>query len=743
MRRWRRTVGISVAAVLAATPAGAANWSHFGGDAGRSGAQVVDQGGVPADFLYSRTGLADRDVRTSVVTSAGQPADQRLAYGTEDGVILLRVLLTGAPVGPIGGTDLGADPFPFGSSGSASFVETSTGSSLGQVFSVHNELYSGGAIGLELAQIDEASGNVRDFFADDSRRDLALAGTDGYRIQSAPLLTAPDGNGNRSLFFVAEQRDGTDTNGDGLPDVTIARLFKIDVTNPTSPDAGVGGVQSTGDLNVNNEASPTLVYLNDANGVPTAYVAVATTDGVRTYSVAGLAAGPVAAGLGGVVRTPSVPVAPNGTTPGSPGSGATRSPAIYAASAALGASQVHRLTQAGNEQVLTVASSPAVAGEAAPALALSPDGQRVLLSTSRNLYGLRSSDLAVAARFSATDDLEAGTTGFSRTTAATTGGVAFIVTDGGQQLALDVETLQPVGDELFVPARAAEGSLASFGQPAISRRFLQITTDRGLFVYGLRQAAPPTGYWLAASDGGIFTYGDAEFFGSTGDIRLNRPIVTMSATPTRQGYWLAATDGGIFAFGDAGFFGSTGDLKLNSPVVGMVPTRSGQGYWLVAADGGIFSFGDAEFFGSTGDIKLNKPIVGMAASTTGEGYYLVASDGGIFAFGDAEFLGSTGDIRLNSPIVGMARVPAGDGYWLVAADGGVFAFGRRAGFFGSTGDIRLNSPIVGLTASATGQGYLFTAADGGVFVFGDAPFLGAAAELGRLNRPVVTIAAKP
>jgi hypothetical protein len=32
-----------------------------------------------------------------------------------------------------------------------------------------------------------------------------------------------------------------------------------------------------------------------------------------------------------------------------------------------------------------------------------------------------------------------------------------------------------------------------------------------------------------------------------------------------------ATDGGIFAFGDAGFFGSTGAIKLNQPMVGMAP----------------------------------------------------------------------------------------------------------------------------------------------------------------------------
>ncbi|HKY78306.1 MAG TPA: hypothetical protein VJS45_19380, partial [Acidimicrobiia bacterium] len=78
------------------------------------------------------------------------------------------------------------------------------------------------------------------------------------------------------------------------------------------------------------------------------------------------------------------------------------------------------------------------------------------------------------------------------------------------------------------------------------------------------------------------------------------------------GYWMVAADGGIFSYGSARFLGSTGDLRLNQPIVGMAPTPSGGGYWLVASDGGMFSFGDARFFGSTGAMRLNKPIVGMA-----------------------------------------------------------------------------------------------------------------------------------
>ena len=43
----------------------------------------------------------------------------------------------------------------------------------------------------------------------------------------------------------------------------------------------------------------------------------------------------------------------------------------------------------------------------------------------------------------------------------------------------------------------------------------------------------------------------------------------MAAPPGGGGYWLVARDGGIFTFGDAGFRGSTGAIRLNRPVIGM------------------------------------------------------------------------------------------------------------------------------------------------------------------------------
>ena len=155
------------------------------------------------------------------------------------------------------------------------------------------------------------------------------------------------------------------------------------------------------------------------------------------------------------------------------------------------------------------------------------------------------------------------------------------------------------------------------------------------FTLGSQPSGGVGGYWIDAADGGVFSFGNAQFYGSTGGIRLNQPVVGMATTHDAGGYWEVASDGGVFSFGDAQFHGSTGSIRLNKPVVGMAVTPDGGGYWLVASDGGIFAFGDAQFFGSTGSITLNKPVIGMVPTHDGLGYWLVASDGGIFAYGDA------------------------------------------------------------------------------------------------------------
>lgn len=42
---------------------------------------------------------------------------------------------------------------------------------------------------------------------------------------------------------------------------------------------------------------------------------------------------------------------------------------------------------------------------------------------------------------------------------------------------------------------------------------------------------PPQGYWMTGSDGGVFTYGDAQFHGSAAKMHLAAPIVASAGVP--------------------------------------------------------------------------------------------------------------------------------------------------------------------------------------------------------------------
>jgi hypothetical protein len=254
--------------------------------------------------------------------------------------------------------------------------------------------------------------------------------------------------------------------------------------------------------------------------------------------------------------------------------------------------------------------------------------------------------------------------------------------------------------------------------------------------------AKTQGYTLVGADGGIYNFGTSQFKGSTGDLKLNQPVIGLANKRGGTGYWLVAKDGGIFTFGDAEFFGSTGDKKLNAPILGMEATPSGKGYWLFAADGGIFTFGDAAFYGSTGDMKLNAPAVGLAVNDKGDGYWLVAQDGGIFSFGNVPFHGSTGSMKLNQPVFDMTPTAGDKGYWLVAKDGGIFSFGDASDKFYGSAVGATSATVIGIGATPTFNGYWIADSAGGVFPFGDARALGD--RRGQTNNaPIVGFATVP
>jgi len=244
--------------------------------------------------------------------------------------------------------------------------------------------------------------------------------------------------------------------------------------------------------------------------------------------------------------------------------------------------------------------------------------------------------------------------------------------------------------------------------------------------------APPTyGYWLVGSDGGIFTFGSAQFYGSTGNIRLQRPVVGISPTANKAGYWLVASDGGIFAFGNAGYYGSIPGAglapagsrlphSLNAPIVGMVPSSDGGGYFMVASDGGVFAFGDARFEGSCpGMGGCSGAAVAVVPDATGNGYWLVTQTGSVYAFGDARFYGAPGN--QGSPVTSAVRTADGGGYWILLADGGVHAYGDAVGRGGPVGSVGGFNPASAIFSDADGAGYWVASAAGAVFPYGDAP----------------------
>ena len=260
-------------------------------------------------------------------------------------------------------------------------------------------------------------------------------------------------------------------------------------------------------------------------------------------------------------------------------------------------------------------------------------------------------------------------------------------------------------------------------------------------------AVVPHGYWLVGADGGIFTFGSAQFHGSTGNLVLQRPVVGITPTTDRAGYWLVATDGGLFAFGDAGYHGSIPGLgiapagtpgaaqSLNAPIVGMVPSTDGQGYFMVAADGGVFAFGDARYAGSCPGIGgCSGAAVDVMPDATGNGYWLVTATGNVYAFGDAPNLGSPGS--QGSVVTSAVRTPSGKGYWVLFADGTVTSFGDAVTLGAPVGQVGGSNPATAIFTTASGKGYWVSAANGAVFNYGDAPNDGGMSG-SALNAPII------
>ncbi|MBI2169543.1 MAG: SpoIID/LytB domain-containing protein [Actinobacteria bacterium] len=260
------------------------------------------------------------------------------------------------------------------------------------------------------------------------------------------------------------------------------------------------------------------------------------------------------------------------------------------------------------------------------------------------------------------------------------------------------------------------------------------------------------GYWVLDNQGGVFSFGAAEFLGSVPQLRNqgvrigNSQIVDVEPMSGGNGYWVLDRAGGIFSFGQARFHGSIPQLREQgvrvgaADVIDIASTPSGNGYWLLDGVGGMFAFGDANFYGSIPQlreqgVKIGRAnIVDMTATSDGAGYLMIDDVGGVFAFGSAQFYGSIPSLRNSGVQIGQAQIvgvaTTNGGYWMIDSKGGVFAFGS-APFQGSLPGAGISARAAGIAPTKTGGGYLIVTADNGdVHPFGDAPDFGGVPDTG-------------
>ena len=171
------------------------------------------------------------------------------------------------------------------------------------------------------------------------------------------------------------------------------------------------------------------------------------------------------------------------------------------------------------------AGVPIAVGLGPVGIAITPNGKTAYAADGRDVWPI---DLATR---------KVGTAIYVRTAtwiAITPDGTTAYVLGGGLSLSRAVVT----------PIDLATGTAGAEIRVGHHPHGIVITPGRG--------PVAKRGYYLVASDGGVFTFGDARFYGSLGGQHLNRPIVGMAVTPDGGGYWLVASDGGVFSFGDRG-----------------------------------------------------------------------------------------------------------------------------------------------------------------------------------------------
>ena len=251
----------------------------------------------------------------------------------------------------------------------------------------------------------------------------------------------------------------------------------------------------------------------------------------------------------------------------------------------------------------------------------------------------------------------------------------------------------------------SDGGIFTFGSALFHGSTGSLVLQRP--VVGIVPTKDDGGYWLDASDGGVFAFGDTQFYGSIPGLglhpagsglpnSLNAPIVGMVPSNDDGGYFMVASDGGVFAFGDARFAGSCPGMGgCSGAAVAVMPDASGNGYWLITQTGNVYTFGDAAYYGAPGN--TGSPVTSAVRTPNGGGYWILTANGTVYGYGNAgNFGGAPGAFGGLNAATAIFSTSDGGGYWIATANGTVEQFGDAPNDGGMSGT-HLNGSIIAAT----------------------------------------------
>ena len=189
--------------------------------------------------------------------------------------------------------------------------------------------------------------------------------------------------------------------------------------------------------------------------------------------------------------------------------------------------------------------------------------------------------------------------------------------------------------------------------------------------------AGPPGYSILNQGGGIYSFGDATYYGNLIDHAYPGPAVGLSETPDGHGYNILTAPGAIYSFGNANYFGNLLDHHYPGPATALSFTPSAGGYAILTRGGGIYTFGDARYYGNLIDHGYPGTAVGLAYTSTGRGYWILTSSGALYSFGDAGYYGNLIDHGYAGVAASLAAARGGAGYGILTTNGGLFTFGSQ------------------------------------------------------------------